>query len=128
MFVSRRFSADLSPALAGVKNVMEEGMYAIVNTGGKQYQVAQGDRLRVEKLEGNVGDTVELSDVLMVVNDEDIKVGQPMIEGAKVMARIVEQGKAKKILVFKKKRRKGYKVKRGHRQLFTGLEINEISA
>ncbi|MDH3393605.1 MAG: 50S ribosomal protein L21 [Desulfobulbaceae bacterium] len=103
-------------------------MYAIINTGGKQYQVAQGDRLRVEKLEGNVGDTVELSDVLMVVNDDDIKVGQPMVEGAKVTARIVEQGKAKKILVFKKKRRKGYKVQRGHRQLFTALEIKEISA
>jgi len=116
------------PAPAGVKNVMEEGMYAIVNTGGKQYQVAQGDRLRVEKLDGNVGDTVELSEVLMVVNEGDIKVGQPVVEGAKVTARIVEQGKAKKILVFKKKRRKGYKVQRGHRQLYTALEIKEISA
>ncbi|MDH4320477.1 MAG: 50S ribosomal protein L21 [Desulfobulbaceae bacterium] len=103
-------------------------MYAIVNTGGKQYQVAQGDRLRVEKLEGNVGDTVELSEVLMVVNEGDVKVGQPVVEGAKVTARIVEQGKAKKILVFKKKRRKGYKVQRGHRQLYTALEIKEISA
>ena len=128
VFVSRRFSVDGNPRYAGGKNVMEEGMYAIINTGGKQYQVAQGDRLRVEKLDGNVGDTVELSEVLMVANDDDIKVGQPMLEGAKVTARIVEQGKAKKILVFKKKRRKGYKVKRGHRQLFTGLEIKEITA
>jgi len=103
-------------------------MYAIVNTGGKQYQVAPGDRLRVEKLEGNVGDTVELSEVLLVANDDDVKVGQPVVDGAKVTAQIVEQGKAKKVLVFKKKRRKGYQVKNGHRQLFTALEIKEISA
>lgn len=103
-------------------------MYAIVNTGGKQYQVAPGDHLRVEKLEGNVGDTIELSQVLLVANDDDVKIGQPVVEGAKVTARIVEQGKAKKVLVFKKKRRKGYQVQRGHRQLFTGLEIKEISA
>ena len=103
-------------------------MYAIINTGGKQYQVAPGDQVRVEKLEGNVGDTVELSEVLLVANDGDVKVGQPVLEGAKVTARIVEQGKAKKVLVFKKKRRKGYQVKRGHRQLFTALEIKEISA
>ncbi len=103
-------------------------MYAIVRTGGKQYQVAPGDSLRVEKLAGEVGDTVELNDVLLVADGEDVKIGQPVVEGAKVSARIVEQGKAKKVLVFKKKRRKGYKVKRGHRQLYTALEINEISA
>ncbi|MDH5298230.1 MAG: 50S ribosomal protein L21 [Desulfobulbaceae bacterium] len=103
-------------------------MYAIINTGGKQYQVAPGDQVRVEKLDGNVGDTVELSQVLMVVNNDDIKVGQPVVDGAKVTARIVEQGKAKKVLVFKMKRRGGHKVKNGHRQLYTALEIKEISA
>lgn len=102
-------------------------MYAIIRTGGKQYQVAAGDRLRVEKLEGKVGDSVELSDVLMVVDGDTAQIGQPSLKGAKVSARIVEQDKAKKVIVFKKKRRKGYRVKRGHRQMFTGLEINEIS-
>lgn len=103
-------------------------MYAIVRTGGKQYQVAPGERFRVEKLVGDVGDTVELADVLMVVDGEDVKIGQPLLEGAKVTAQIVEQGKHKKVVVFKKKKRKGYQVKQGHRQLFTALEIKEISA
>ncbi len=102
-------------------------MYAIIRTGGKQYQVSPGERLRVEKIEGNIGDSIELSDVLMVVDGENTKVGQPVLEGTTVSAKIVEQGKAKKVIVFKKKRRKGYRVKRGHRQLFTALEINEIS-
>ncbi|WP_446007775.1 50S ribosomal protein L21 [Candidatus Electrothrix sp.] len=101
-------------------------MYAIVRTGGKQYQVAAGDTLRVEKLQGQVGDTVELSDVLLVADGENIRVGSPAVEGAKVVAKIVDQGKAKKVLVFKKKRRQGYRVLRGHRQLFTALSIEEI--
>jgi large subunit ribosomal protein L21 len=103
-------------------------MYAIIRTGGKQYQVATGDKLRVEKLQGNVGDTVELSDILMVVDGEEVKIGQPVIEGAKVVAKITEQGKADKVVVFKKKKRKGYRVKRGHRQQYTALTIEEISA
>lgn len=103
-------------------------MYAIIRTGGKQYQVAAGDKLRVEKLQGNVGDTVELSDILMVVDGEEIKIGQPVIEGAKVVAKITEQAKADKVIVFKKKKRKGYRVKRGHRQQYTALTIEEISA
>jgi large subunit ribosomal protein L21 len=103
-------------------------MYAIIRTGGKQYQVATGDKLRVEKLQGNVGDTIELSDILMVVDGEEIKIGQPVIEGAKVVAKITEQAKADKVIVFKMKRRKGYRVKRGHRQQYTALTIEEISA
>ncbi len=103
-------------------------MYAIIRTGGKQYQVATGDKLRVEKLQGNVGDTVELSDILMVVDGEEIKIGKPVIEGAKVVAKITEQAKADKVIVFKMKRRKGYRVKRGHRQQYTALTIEEISA
>ena len=101
-------------------------MYAIVRTGGKQYQVAPGERLRVEKLDGEIGDNVELNDVLLVADGSEIKVGQPAVEGARVTARIVEQDKAKKVLVFKKKRRKGYRLKKGHRQPYTALEIKEI--
>lgn len=103
-------------------------MYAIIRTGGKQYQVAQGDQLRVEKLAGNVGETVELSEVLLVGAGEQLNIGQPVVEGAKVTATIVAQGKAKKVMVFKKKRRKGYQVKNGHRQQYTALRIEGISA
>jgi len=103
-------------------------MYAIVRTGGKQYQVASGDQIRVEKLEGNVGDSLDLSDVLMVVDGEEVKIGQPALESAKVSVKIAEQGKAKKIIVFKKKRRKGYRLRKGHRQSYTALKIEEISA
>ena len=103
-------------------------MYAIIRTGGKQYQVAPGERVRVEKLVGNVGDTIELSDVLLVADGENLKVGQPVVDGARVTARIVEQDRGAKVLVFKKKRRKGYRVKNGHRQDYTALEIKEITA
>ena len=108
--------------------MLEENMYAIVRTGGKQYQVAQGDRLRVESLSGAVGETVELDDVLLVADGDDVKIGQPQVEGARVTAKIVEQGKAKKVLVFKKKRRKGFQVKKGHRQNYTALQIEGIKA
>ena len=103
-------------------------MYAIIRTGGKQYQVEAGDTLRVEKLQGEVGDTLELSDVLLLVDGETVKVGQPVVDGAKVVAKILEQGRHKKVLVFKKKRRKGYQVKKGHRQMYTALSIETISA
>jgi large subunit ribosomal protein L21 len=107
---------------------LEEIMYAIIRTGGKQYQVAQGDQLRVEKLAGNVGETVELNEVLLVGAGEQLNIGQPVVEGAKVTATILAQGKAKKVMVFKKKRRKGYQVKNGHRQQYTALRIEGISA
>jgi large subunit ribosomal protein L21 len=103
-------------------------MYAIVRTGGKQYQVACGDQVRVEKLDGNVGDTIDLSDVLMIVDGDDIKIGKPILENAKVTAKIAEQGRAKKVIVFKKKRRTGYRLRRGHRQSYTALRIEAISA
>lgn len=103
-------------------------MYAIIRTGGKQYQVAKGERLRVEKIDGAVGDMVEIADVLALVDGENARIGTPVLEDVKVTAKIVEQGKAKKVVVFKKKRRKGYQVKNGHRQLFTALEVSEISA
>ncbi len=103
-------------------------MYAIIRTGGKQYQVASGDRLRVEKLDGNVGDSVDLNEVLMVVDGDKVQVGKPVVDGAKVVAKIAEQGKAKKVVIFKKKRRKGYRLKKGHRQDYTALQIEEIKA
>jgi len=114
------------PRGAKSKTAADSG-YAIIRTGGKQYRISAGSLVRVEKIAGNVGDTVELNDVLAVFDGTNTKIGQPTVEGAVVAARIVEQDKAKKVLVFKKKRRKGYRVKRGHRQMFTTLEISGIS-
>lgn len=115
---SAKKEKDETPAYSG---------YAIVRTGGKQYQVSAGSLVRVEKISGNIGDTVELKDVLAVVDGENATIGKPTVEGAVVTATIVEQDKAKKVLVFKKKRRKGYRVKRGHRQMYTALRISDIS-
>ncbi|CCQ89437.1 50S ribosomal protein L21 [Nitrospina gracilis 3/211] len=102
-------------------------MYAVLKTGGKQYKVAEGDVIQVEKVEGNVGDTVTLDQVLLVGADEDIQVGSPLVSGSAVTAEIVEQFKDKKILVFKKRRRKNYRRKNGHRQMVTRLKITGIS-
>jgi large subunit ribosomal protein L21 len=102
-------------------------MYAVIKTGGKQYRVAQGDRLRVEKLAGNVGDTVTLGEVLLVGEGESVKVGQPTVGGAKVEAKIIAQDRAPKITIFKFRRRKNYRRKTGHRQPFTALEITSIA-
>ena len=101
-------------------------MYAVIKTGGKQYRVAKGDRLRVEKLAGNVGDSVTLGEVLLVGSGDGVKVGAPMVGGAKVEAKIVAQERDKKIIIFKFRRRKNYHRKSGHRQPFTALEITSI--
>jgi large subunit ribosomal protein L21 len=103
-------------------------MYAVVSTGGKQYRVQKGETLRVEKIPGEVGSKVTLDKVLMLADGENIRVGQPLIEKAAVQASIVEQDKAKKILVFKYKRRKRYRRKKGHRQPFTAIRIDGIEA
>ncbi len=100
-------------------------MYAVFKTGGKQYRVAAGDKLRVEKLPGNVGDAVSFDSVLLVAGDT-LKLGRPLVGGAKVEAKIVGQGLGKKLVVFKFRRRKNYRRKRGHRQPFTALEITNI--
>ena len=102
-------------------------MYAVIKTGGKQYKVSAGDLLKVEKLDGAVGDTIELNEVLMV-GGEEVKIGTPLLPEAKVKATIVEQGKDKKILVFRSKRRKTYRKKNGHRQPLTRLKITDIEA
>ena len=102
-------------------------MYAIVETGGKQYRVETGATIQVERLTGDVGAQVELSKVHLVHSDAGILVGQPLINGAKVTAEIVRQGRTRSITVFKKKRRKNYRRTRGHRQGFTRLLIRDIA-
>ncbi len=107
------------------------GRYAVVKTGGKQYRVAEGQLVDVERLGGDVGATVTLDEVLLVSGDGDereARIGTPLVEQAQVTAEIVEQGLDKKIIVFKKKRRKGYQRKQGHRQMHTTLRIVEIQA
>ncbi|MGF1509226.1 MAG: 50S ribosomal protein L21 [Myxococcota bacterium] len=101
-------------------------MYAIVLAGGKQHRVQEGDLIRVEKIEGDVGHSIVLDDVLMVGGPDGAQVGTPRVDGARVEAEIVRHGRAKKILVFKKKRRKNYRRLRGHKQPFTHLVIKEI--
>ncbi|WP_305044413.1 50S ribosomal protein L21 [Geoalkalibacter sp.] len=102
-------------------------MYAVIKTGGKQYKVSEGDLVKVEKLVGAVGDTIELGEVLMV-GGEEVKIGTPLLQGAKVKAQIVEQDKDKKILVFKMRRRKNQRKLNGHRQPITRLKITGIEA
>lgn len=102
-------------------------MYAVIQTGGKQHRVSEGDVLSVETIAGNKGDAVVFDQVLMVAREGDIQVGTPLVEGAKVVGEIVAQLRGPKLLIFKKKRRKGYAKKTGHRQPLTRMKIKEIS-
>ena len=102
--------------------------YAVIRTGGKQYRVSEGDIVKVEKLAGEVGDKVTLADVLFIGDNGEVKIGAPLVQDAKVTGEIVGQGKAKKVVVFKKKRRKSYSRQRGHRQHQTTLKITGIEA
>ncbi len=102
-------------------------MYAIVQTGGKQYKVQPGDQVRVEKLNGEPGSLVELDNVLAVATAEGINLGTPLVQDARVTATILKTARNRKIVVFKKKRRQGYHKKQGHRQWFTLLRIDEIT-
>ncbi len=101
-------------------------MYAVIKTGGKQYRVAQGDEVKVERLSGEVGDSVTFDKVLFTSDGEDVKVGQPFVENTKVVGKITCQDKDKKVIVGKYKKRKGYRRKNGHRQEFSLVRINEI--
>ncbi|MBK7395381.1 MAG: 50S ribosomal protein L21 [Myxococcales bacterium] len=101
-------------------------MFAVIQTGGKQYKVAQGDVLRVEKLVGNVGDAITFDKVLLVGAD-NVKVGTPFVAGAKVSAQIVSEGRGKKLIVYKFRRRKNYRRKAGHRQPYTELKITGVT-
>ena len=102
-------------------------MYAIIETGGKQYKVSEGDFVFVEKLDVEAGDTVTIDKVLVVANGDEISVGAPYVEGATVEASAVKNGKDKKIIVYKYKAKKGYHKKQGHRQPYTKLEIKKIN-
>jgi large subunit ribosomal protein L21 len=102
--------------------------YAVIRTGGKQYRVSPGVVLRVEKLEAEPGATIELGEVLLTGGDDGVRVGQPLVAGVSVTARVVEQGKAKKILVFKKRRRKRERRRYGHRQPHTTIQVLEIKS
>ena len=103
-------------------------MYAVIVTGGKQYKVSEGDTLFVEKLEVEEGSTVTFDQVLMAGEGDDVKVGAPTVEGASVEAKVVKNGKAKKIYVFKMKRKKNERTKKGHRQPYTKVEITKVNA
>ena len=100
--------------------------YAVIQTGGKQYKVATGDTIRVESLPGDIGDTVELTDVRLVSSDGSVTLGTPTVEGARVVTEISESGKGKKIVVFKYKSKVRYRRKKGHRQRYTDLTVTDI--
>ena len=101
-------------------------MYAVVRSGGKQYRVSPGGSVRVERLAGEVGSSVALSDVLMIGDGESVKIGTPTVEGARVTGTIVAQDRAAKVMTFKQKRRKGYRRKYGHRQDYTEIRVDQI--
>ena len=101
-------------------------MYAVIQTGGKQYRVSPGQEIQVEKLPGQAGQQVAFDKVLLASDGESIKVGRPYVQGSRVMARILRQAKGKKIIVFKYKRRKNYKRKKGHRQHISLVKIEDI--
>ena len=103
-------------------------MYAVLKTGGKQYKVSEGDVIFVEKLEADVDSTIELTEVLAEANDDGLNVGSPLVEGAKVVCKVLAQDKAKKIIVFKYKAKKDYRRKQGHRQPYTKLQNEQILA
>ncbi len=102
-------------------------MYAVIQTGGKQYRVAEGDTLKVEKLEAAEGDKIEFDQVLMIQSDDGLKVGKPLVDGGKVSATVVSNGRHKKIHIVKFKRRKHYMRRTGHRQYFSEVQITGIS-
>ena len=102
-------------------------MYAVIRTGGKQHRVSEGDVIAIEKITGSRGDTVVFDQVLMLEKEGDIRIGRPVVEGAKVTGEILAQTKAAKLIVFKMKKRKGYHKKNGHRQQLTSMKIKEIA-
>jgi len=102
-------------------------MYAVVKTGGKEYRISQGDLIRVEKMEGKVGDQVTMKDILMVSHEGQVQVGNPLLANAVITGEIVQQVKGKKVLTYKMKRRKNYRRTKGHRQTYTYIKVNEIA-
>lgn len=114
----------LTKRLTGFSEII---MYAVIKTGGKQYRIAEGTTLKVEKLDIAAGENVEITDVLLIANGEELKVGAPVIEGAKVTAEVVAHGRGPKIKIIKFKRRKHHRKQMGHRQWFTELKISSIA-
>jgi large subunit ribosomal protein L21 len=108
------------------RGAKEKRMYAVIRTGGKQYRVAPGTIFEVEKLDGNIGESISLDDVLMVVDGEDVKIGQPVLDGASVTAKITGQYRGEKIQVFRYRPKKRIRVSRGHRQYLTRLAVESI--
>ncbi len=103
-------------------------MYAVIATGGKQYKVSPGEIIRVECLRANKGDTVEIKDVVMIVDNDKVAVGKPTLASASVTAEVVGEGRGEKLLIFKHRRRKGFRRTNGHRQNFTAIRVKEIKA
>jgi large subunit ribosomal protein L21 len=103
-------------------------MYAVIATGGKQYRVSEGETIQVEKLGADAGASVTFDEVLLVGNGADVKIGAPTLKGAKVTAQVVANGRGEKLIIYKYRRRKGYRRKTGHRQPFTAVKITGISA
>ncbi|MFH1454500.1 MAG: 50S ribosomal protein L21 [Armatimonadota bacterium] len=103
-------------------------MYAVIKTGGKQYKVSEGEKIKVEKLNGNVGDSIELNEIISISTDKkSVEIGSPVVEGASVTVKILEQDKDKKVTSFRYKPKKRVRIKRGHRQPFTLIEITKIN-
>ncbi|MDP8567387.1 50S ribosomal protein L21 [Methylophilus aquaticus] len=103
-------------------------MYAVIKTGGKQYKVAAGEKLKVEKLTGDVGSKVVIDKVLLIADGETTTIGAPLVAGAKVSATVVSHGRGDKVMIFKMRRRKHYRKTQGHRQSYTEIQIDTISA
>lgn len=104
-----------------------KNMYAVIKTGGKQYKVAAGDYLKVEKLNGEVGSKVVIDKVVMIADGDDVKIGSPLVAGAKVNATVLSHGKGDKVMIFKFHRRKHYRKTQGHRQSYTEIQIDDIN-
>jgi large subunit ribosomal protein L21 len=118
-----------TPPLSGVSQMRGVILlYAIIETGGKQYRVQEGETLNIEKLSAEAGEKVEVDKVLAVVNGDEIKVGSPLVQGAKVILRVLRQGRGKKIIVFKYKAKKNYRRKQGHRQPFSQVIVEKIES
>jgi large subunit ribosomal protein L21 len=114
-------------ASCGSEGRNSEVMYAVIEEGGKQYRVSQGDKIRVEKRDLEVGATVDVEKVMLIGKDDEIIIGAPYVEGASVTAKVVEHGKEDKVIVFKYRRKKNYRRFRGHRQQYTDLSVEAIN-
>jgi large subunit ribosomal protein L21 len=128
MFAGVAAGSAWIPPLVDVIGRRTALMYAVIKTGGKQYRVSAGESIDVEKLPYDVGEQIELDEVLLVSNDSGSKIGQPLVEGAKVKATVTRQTKGRKVIIFKFRPSKRYRRKRGHRQHYTRLRIDEIVA